>query len=55
LLAWLSSPDTGIEPLLERATDFDFELLSSRTFDGGIQELVYRREDSAGAANHARA
>jgi dihydrofolate reductase len=33
---------TGTEPVLHGATDFDLELLESRTLDGRIQELVYR-------------
>lgn len=33
---------TGARPVFERAADFDLELISSRTFDGCIQELVYR-------------
>ena len=33
---------TGAEPIFEGAADFDLELLESRTFDGHIQELVYR-------------
>ena len=33
---------TGVEPVLEGAADFDLELIESRTFDGRIQELVYR-------------
>ncbi len=33
---------TGVEPVLRGAADFDLELISSRTFDGAIQELVYR-------------
>ncbi len=33
---------TGVEPILEGAADFDLELLGSRTFDGRIQELTYR-------------
>jgi dihydrofolate reductase len=33
---------TGANPLFADAADFDLELLESRTFDGGIQELVYR-------------
>jgi dihydrofolate reductase len=33
---------TGAHPLFADAADFDLELLESRTFDGGIQELVYR-------------
>lgn len=33
---------TGAHPLFSDAADFDLELLESRTFDGGTQELVYR-------------
>jgi dihydrofolate reductase len=33
---------TGKDPILQGAADFDLELLESRTFDGRIQELVYR-------------
>src|SRR5690349_12177328 len=33
---------TGVEPIFERAADFDLELLSSRTLDGHTLELVYR-------------
>ncbi|QFU85735.1 dihydrofolate reductase family protein [Amycolatopsis sp. YIM 10] len=33
---------TGVDPVFERAADFDLELLESRTLDGHIQELVYR-------------
>jgi dihydrofolate reductase len=33
---------TGTEPVFRDAADFDLELLESRTFDGAIQELVYR-------------
>lgn len=33
---------TGSEPIFAGAADFDLELLESRTFDGSIQELVYR-------------
>ena len=33
---------TGARPVFEDAADFDLELVSSRTFDGRIQELVYR-------------
>lgn len=33
---------TGQEPVFAGARDFDLELLESRTFDGGIQELIYR-------------
>ncbi|WUI03325.1 dihydrofolate reductase family protein [Spirillospora sp. NBC_00431] len=33
---------TGVHPILRDAADFDLELIESRTFDGRIQELVYR-------------
>ncbi|OLZ43976.1 dihydrofolate reductase family protein [Amycolatopsis keratiniphila] len=33
---------TGAGPIFLGAADFDLELLESRTFDGRIQELVYR-------------
>ena len=33
---------TGVEPVFAGADDFDLELLGSTTFDGRIQELVYR-------------
>lgn len=33
---------TGTEPILRGAADFDLELLESRGFDSGVQELVYR-------------
>ena len=33
---------TGTEPVLQGTTDLDLELLESRTYDGRIQELVYR-------------
>jgi riboflavin biosynthesis pyrimidine reductase len=33
---------TGADPIFGGAADFDLELLESRTFDGRIQELVYR-------------
>lgn len=33
---------TGVDPVFRGAADFDLELLGSRMFDGGIQELVYR-------------
>ncbi len=33
---------TGVDPVLQGATDFDLELLDSRTLDGHTQELVYR-------------
>ena len=33
---------TGTDPVLGGAADFDLELLEHRTFDGDIQELIYR-------------
>lgn len=33
---------TGTSPILRGADDFDLHLLESRTFDGHVQELVYR-------------
>ncbi|MEU4176556.1 dihydrofolate reductase family protein [Streptomyces sp. NPDC026589] len=33
---------TGMEPVLRGATDFDLELIGSRTLDGRTQELTYR-------------
>jgi len=33
---------TVLEPILQDAADFDLELIESQTFDGNIQELVYR-------------
>ncbi|MGY1779228.1 dihydrofolate reductase family protein [Geodermatophilus sp. SYSU D01036] len=33
---------TGTAPVFGGAADFDLELIGSRTFDGRIQELVYR-------------
>src|ERR1051326_483297 len=33
---------TGAHPIFRDAADFDLELIESRTFRGGIQELVYR-------------
>ncbi|MGK5533274.1 dihydrofolate reductase family protein [Streptomyces sp. URMC 129] len=33
---------TGTDPIFAGAADFDLELIESRTFDGRIQELVYR-------------
>jgi dihydrofolate reductase len=33
---------TGVDPIFGGAADFDLELISSRTLDGRIQELVYR-------------
>src|SRR3954447_16123140 len=33
---------TGAHPIFQGAADFDLELIESRTFDGRIQELIYR-------------
>ena len=33
---------TGTSPVLAGASDFDLQLLESRTLDGRMQELVYR-------------
>ena len=33
---------TGVEPILQGAADFDLELVESRTLDTHTQELVYR-------------
>jgi dihydrofolate reductase len=33
---------TGARPIFEGATDFDLELIDSRTLDGRTQELIYR-------------
>ena len=33
---------TGTDRIFQDAADFDLELIESRTFDGRIQELVYR-------------
>jgi dihydrofolate reductase len=33
---------TGEKPIFQGAADFDIELIESRTFDGAIQELIYR-------------
>jgi dihydrofolate reductase len=33
---------TGVDPILQGAADFDLELIESRTLDRHIQELVYR-------------
>jgi hypothetical protein len=33
---------TGVAPIFQGAVDFDLELIESRTFDGNIQELIYR-------------
>ncbi|MEU5884935.1 dihydrofolate reductase family protein [Spirillospora sp. NPDC047279] len=33
---------TGEDPIFQGAADFDLELIESRTFDGHIQELIYR-------------
>jgi dihydrofolate reductase len=36
------SGQTGERPVFQGAADFDLELIESRTFDGHIQELIYR-------------
>lgn len=33
---------TGTMPIFESSTDFDLELIESRTLDSHIQELIYR-------------
>jgi dihydrofolate reductase len=33
---------TGADPIFQGASDFDLELIESRTLDAHIQELVYR-------------
>jgi dihydrofolate reductase len=33
---------TGTDPIFRGAADFDLELIETRTFDGRIQELIYR-------------
>src|SRR3979411_1236864 len=33
---------TGTDPIVQGAADFDLELVENRTFDGHIQELIYR-------------
>ena len=33
---------TGVDPIFAGATDFDLELIESRTLDGHTQELIYR-------------
>jgi dihydrofolate reductase len=33
---------TGADPIFRGASDFDLELIETRTFDGNIQELIYR-------------
>jgi dihydrofolate reductase len=33
---------TGEDPIFQGGADFDLELISSRTFDGHTQELIYR-------------
>jgi dihydrofolate reductase len=40
---------TGQEPIFAGASDFDLELIESRTFDGRIQELIYRPRRHAGS------
>jgi len=36
------SGQTGAEPILQGAADFDLELIEARTLDSNIQELIYR-------------
>jgi dihydrofolate reductase len=36
------SGQTGADPIFEGAADFDLSLVETRTFDGHIQELIYR-------------
>jgi dihydrofolate reductase len=36
------SGQTGSDPIFRGAADFDLELVEGRTFDGRIQELIYR-------------
>lgn len=36
------SGKTGTHPIFGGATDFDLEMVESRTLDGSIQELIYR-------------
>jgi len=36
------SGQTGSDPVFGGAADFDLELIEGRTFDGRIQELIYR-------------
>ncbi len=33
---------SGLEPILQGASDFDLELIESRTLDGRTLELTYR-------------
>jgi dihydrofolate reductase len=33
---------TGLDPIFQRAADFDLELIEHRTLDGHIQQLIYR-------------
>jgi hypothetical protein len=33
---------TGLDPIFQRAADFDLELIENRTLDGHIQELICR-------------
>jgi hypothetical protein len=33
---------TGLDPIFQRAAEFELELLENRTLDGHIQELIYR-------------
>ena len=36
------SGKTGTQPIFKGASDFDLEMVESRTLDGNIQELIYR-------------
>jgi dihydrofolate reductase len=36
------SGQTGTDPIFQHAADFDLELNESQTYDGDIQELIYR-------------
>ena len=38
----LITGQTGSDPIFQGAADFDLELIETRTFDGRIQELIYR-------------
>lgn len=34
--------ETGLDPIFQGSTDFDLDLIESRTLDGRTQELIYR-------------
>ena len=36
------SGQTGLEPIFAKSSDFDLELIESRTLDGHTQELIYQ-------------